>query len=274
MPVKMAASDYEPHICAIDVEVELFNANKVANLYKAAVIKKVSEIKKHTKDKDLHPTLMPKFYSTFTKASALLGQGQEDDIQGQGHSSLTTASTLLSDGQEDEHKGQGHSSFTIASALLSQDHYESDTDLLGQGHSKGQDDDLFNDNDLVCAAEELDRAPERFTQKQPVSKIKYFFENKMTEENEVEKCENEGQSLEDKNNFDIPQVSTWTDTKGDDKIDLHTCSADTSECMAETDVHSATTQPCTTGQTSRPSILKKLPPKITYFFENHNQSPR
>ena len=59
-PDRLAAADYEPRICAIDVELELFQASKVANGYKASVMNKVSEIKKLSMQQDLHTALLPK----------------------------------------------------------------------------------------------------------------------------------------------------------------------------------------------------------------------
>lgn len=59
-PAKMAACDYEPRVCAIDLEYELFKASRLANLYKAAVMKKGFEIKNHTKRREIHAALIPK----------------------------------------------------------------------------------------------------------------------------------------------------------------------------------------------------------------------
>ena len=66
--VKMAACDYEPRICAIDTEHGIFRSNKLLNIYKVNVMKMTGEIRRMTKDKTLHSSLMPK---TFHPASTL-----------------------------------------------------------------------------------------------------------------------------------------------------------------------------------------------------------
>ncbi|KAK3099186.1 hypothetical protein FSP39_000705 [Pinctada imbricata] len=60
VPHKLAAVEYEPKCCAIDVEYEVFKSSKMANLYKASVMKMVNEIGKCTKNKELHSSLVPK----------------------------------------------------------------------------------------------------------------------------------------------------------------------------------------------------------------------
>ncbi|XP_053399831.1 ATP-dependent DNA helicase Q5-like [Mercenaria mercenaria] len=64
IPTKMAAKDFVPRCCAIDLEYEVFKANRLHNIYKASVMRSVSEIKKFTALKDLHTSLVPKWSST------------------------------------------------------------------------------------------------------------------------------------------------------------------------------------------------------------------
>ncbi|XP_059509832.1 ATP-dependent DNA helicase Q5 isoform X2 [Stegostoma tigrinum] len=45
----------DPHSCAVQMEYEAFKISKMANLYKALVLKKVGEINKSTQNKPLHP---------------------------------------------------------------------------------------------------------------------------------------------------------------------------------------------------------------------------
>lgn len=61
IPAKMAAQDYEPKCCAIDLEYEIFKSSKAANLYKASVFSRCGEIKRTTSGKELHKTLIPKW---------------------------------------------------------------------------------------------------------------------------------------------------------------------------------------------------------------------
>ena len=58
--LKLAASDYEPRICAIDLEHGVFKSNKLMNTYKASIVRLTSEIKKTTKEKNLHMSFVPK----------------------------------------------------------------------------------------------------------------------------------------------------------------------------------------------------------------------
>ncbi|VDI76630.1 ATP-dependent DNA helicase Q5 [Mytilus galloprovincialis] len=67
---KMAAKDYEPECCAIDEEFDVFKSSKAVNLYKAAIMSKCNEIKKTTKSKDLHKSLVPKGSDNFKSSSA------------------------------------------------------------------------------------------------------------------------------------------------------------------------------------------------------------
>lgn len=69
IPSKMAAQDYEPKCCAIDVEYSVFKSSKAANLYKAAIMSKCNEIKKMTGSKELHPALVLKWTSDDTSGS-------------------------------------------------------------------------------------------------------------------------------------------------------------------------------------------------------------
>ena len=93
---KMAAIDYEPRACAIDEEHAAFKMSKQSTLYKAAVMRKVNEIKNLTNSHRLHSALVPKFASLLTPASQLLkgnrlpgfmlasSEGQcQDECQGQ-----------------------------------------------------------------------------------------------------------------------------------------------------------------------------------------------
>ncbi|XP_063413438.1 ATP-dependent DNA helicase Q5-like isoform X2 [Mytilus trossulus] len=77
---KMAAKDYEPECCAIDEEFGVFKSSKALNLYKAAVMSKCNEIKKTTKSKDLHKSLVPKESENFksSPASHFSNDGTDD----------------------------------------------------------------------------------------------------------------------------------------------------------------------------------------------------
>lgn len=76
----MAAKDYEPECCAIDEEFDVFKSSKAVNLYKAAIMSKCNEIKKTTKSKDLHKSLVPKGSDNFksSPASHFSNDGMDD----------------------------------------------------------------------------------------------------------------------------------------------------------------------------------------------------
>lgn len=57
---RLSAADYEPRVCAIDVELEAFKSSKLANGYRASIMKSVNEIKQTTLKSDLHASMVPK----------------------------------------------------------------------------------------------------------------------------------------------------------------------------------------------------------------------
>ena len=74
-PDKMAAIEYEPRTSAIDEEHVVFKSSKLNTLYKATVMRKVNDIKRHTNCQQLHASLIPKFASQLTPVSQLLKGG-------------------------------------------------------------------------------------------------------------------------------------------------------------------------------------------------------
>ncbi|XP_064637483.1 ATP-dependent DNA helicase Q5-like isoform X2 [Lineus longissimus] len=57
---KLACADYEPRCCAIDMEYDIFKVNKLLNIYRAGIMKKVGEIKKLTENREIHEMMIPK----------------------------------------------------------------------------------------------------------------------------------------------------------------------------------------------------------------------
>ncbi|XP_071787619.1 ATP-dependent DNA helicase Q5-like isoform X2 [Asterias amurensis] len=55
---KLAASEWEPHCKAIDVEHEMFKVSRQSNMYKAKILSQVSSIKKSTKECMLHEVFL------------------------------------------------------------------------------------------------------------------------------------------------------------------------------------------------------------------------
>ncbi|XP_052282182.1 ATP-dependent DNA helicase Q5-like isoform X2 [Dreissena polymorpha] len=59
VPEKLEAQDYVPRCTAIDLELEVFKANRLHNIYKTSIMRKVTEIKKSTALKQLHSSMAP-----------------------------------------------------------------------------------------------------------------------------------------------------------------------------------------------------------------------
>ena len=85
---RISARDFEPRCCAIEVEHGLFQAHKIANIYKTSVMRTVSEIKKYTQENKLHSCLLPRSESVTSstngaelkQTSLSLCTKQESDI--------------------------------------------------------------------------------------------------------------------------------------------------------------------------------------------------
>ncbi|XP_067860488.1 ATP-dependent DNA helicase Q5 isoform X2 [Heptranchias perlo] len=60
----------DPHSCAVEMEYEAFKITKMANLYKALVLRKVAEINKWTQNGPLHPQLTEMETTASTVATA------------------------------------------------------------------------------------------------------------------------------------------------------------------------------------------------------------
>ena len=58
VPHKLNVHEYEARRAAIDTEYHIFRANKMANIYKASVLKTTNEVKRNTTAKDLHSSLI------------------------------------------------------------------------------------------------------------------------------------------------------------------------------------------------------------------------
>ena len=147
---KMAACDYEPRICAIEVEYELWKASRLANLYKASVMKKCFEIKKYTAKKDLHPGLIPKGPNAISSS---------DETE--------PSSSVIDD------------PFAKMSAMLGLS-----KPLVSSSASEDENKDCFaNYMPRETAVKKAERA-EAAAQPKPVPKITYFFESNGTEKGE------------------------------------------------------------------------------------------
>ena len=85
---RISARDFEPRCCAIEVEHGLFQAHKIANIYKTSIMRTVSEIKKYTQENKLHSSLLPRSESVTSstngaelkQTSLSLCTKQESDI--------------------------------------------------------------------------------------------------------------------------------------------------------------------------------------------------
>ncbi|XP_069129051.1 ATP-dependent DNA helicase Q5-like [Argopecten irradians] len=120
VPHKLEGQDYEPRCCAIDLEYDIFKVNKMANIYKAAVMRTTNEIKKCTSSKDLHVSLVPKSDPGDVKTSP-------SDSKGCG---FTTASDMLASVKAEETESKSKPAvFLSAAEMLRKDHKKSDPPL-------------------------------------------------------------------------------------------------------------------------------------------------
>ena len=132
--VKIAASDYEPRCCAIDLEYEVFQGSKLANIYKVNVMKKTREIKQCSQSEELHISLYPKMNHGVGLPSSSSEKSEEKDK----YPGLVTASQLLSLKMQDR-EDQGHVSSDL-DPLREGEHlsngidHSTDPSYSGQGH--------------------------------------------------------------------------------------------------------------------------------------------
>ncbi|XP_067913951.1 ATP-dependent DNA helicase Q5 isoform X2 [Heterodontus francisci] len=70
----------DPHLCAVEMEYEAFKLTKMANLYKALVLRKVAEINKSTQNGPLHPQLTTMDAAASTVAIVDCDKGNETFI--------------------------------------------------------------------------------------------------------------------------------------------------------------------------------------------------
>lgn len=112
----MSASDYEPQVCAAEVESLIFNAQKTATGFKAAVLGKVREIKLRTDRGELCSDLISPGVSGFMSAnSSSLGRctdGAGDSLSSYKKPKLTgllfdKAGGLLSKPQDSKTEASG-----------------------------------------------------------------------------------------------------------------------------------------------------------------------
>lgn len=95
IPSKMAAADYEPNCCAIDLEYNVFKTSKATNLYKAAIMSKSNEIKKITSTKELHQSLVPMLSSGDTSGSSPGNHGNNSNDKREFGCGFIKASDML-----------------------------------------------------------------------------------------------------------------------------------------------------------------------------------
>ncbi|KAL5013049.1 hypothetical protein ScPMuIL_011600 [Solemya velum] len=183
IPHKLIGKDYEPRCCAIDLEHEVFMANKMANMYKASVMRTVNDIKRTSTLKELHKALMPKWGVSTVDAT--------DEESTSGDAKVGCVSHLET-GSENENccqektgsdavlgfrtaleisKMKGHNS----EASHSRDSYEKSINDLDVKEADSNPTEIKKSPDTVVSTSSL-------ISESRVPKIKYFFENSQTED--------------------------------------------------------------------------------------------
>ena len=172
---KLAASDYEPRICAVDLEHGILKSNKLMNTYKANIVKLTNEIKKTTKEKNLHMSFVPKSSNsaTFLSAAKLLDNDMDNCDE---------------DATLDNSENRQNVVFRKASDLLKNGSLAATEGVEVSNETKS---DEFGELSCPSTSElgtNLDCKSDTSTVliKKEVPKIKYFFEE--TEKDEVEVC--------------------------------------------------------------------------------------
>ena len=175
-----------------------FLANRIVNIYKASIMRSVTEIKKNTAIKELHIALVPKWHST----SAILDNDPEDSVTKQ----------TDSDSKSCENDTKAHingDTTTISnskdSKLLDCDNVSNDVNHSGAANSSHLG--IQCENTINLGDKNTDKSSHNSdiseTQKEAtvkpvwkppvVPKIKYFFErgDSLKKEEEEKDCENQ-----------------------------------------------------------------------------------
>lgn len=168
--VKLAASDYEPRICAIDVEHGVLKSNKLLNIYKSGIMKLVGEIKRSTNAKDLHSALVPKSKSDFGMTADLLNGESENidetlEVESNACDKPFPVFTKASDLIKSNHASTSKSC-TVTSS-------ESSADTSSKETFSTETCDISSD---LKTESKMNPYPDTVLVKKEVPKIKYFFE--------------------------------------------------------------------------------------------------
>ncbi|XP_048243709.1 ATP-dependent DNA helicase Q5-like isoform X2 [Haliotis rufescens] len=121
---RISARDYVPRCCALDLEYQTFQSNKIANVYKAGVMRVVSEIRKCTKDKKVHTSL-----ESNTKSSASGRPGSPANSPGADttNPSLPLGTKVHKNTDTGASRLSASSAFVTASSLLASRERNSDS---------------------------------------------------------------------------------------------------------------------------------------------------
>ncbi|XP_046558559.1 LOW QUALITY PROTEIN: ATP-dependent DNA helicase Q5-like [Haliotis rubra] len=121
---RISARDYVPRSCALDLEFQTFQSNKIANVYKAGVMRAVSEIKKCTKDKKIHTSLES---NTRSSASGKPGSPASSPGADTTNPSLPSGTKVHKNIDTGASRLSASSAFVTASSLLASRERNSDS---------------------------------------------------------------------------------------------------------------------------------------------------
>ncbi|ESP03659.1 hypothetical protein LOTGIDRAFT_171190 [Lottia gigantea] len=112
---KLRSRDYEPRCCALDLEHKIFKSNKIAVMYKSSVMKTVSEIRRLTREKELHTSIFGESATPTDNNEDCLHDSSNDSGMISVDSAFVTASSLLS---KESKPSTSMSGFVKASSLV------------------------------------------------------------------------------------------------------------------------------------------------------------
>ncbi|XP_062609320.1 ATP-dependent DNA helicase Q5-like [Saccostrea cucullata] len=144
IPTKLAASDYIPKTCAIDIEYDVLKANKLANVYKASIMKTINDIKKCTGSKELHSCLVPRNENQNNCDDLVSETPDKTAMQG----SPTPESCIFYDPVEKDYPELG-STFVKASSLMKSSSPSSSLPNLSNPYSATN----YTTNGISCKSE-------------------------------------------------------------------------------------------------------------------------
>ncbi|XP_071950989.1 ATP-dependent DNA helicase Q5-like isoform X2 [Antedon mediterranea] len=273
MPDQLAASEWEPQCCAIDGEHSMFKISRHVNMYKAKLFSLTNEIKKSTKNNELHPLLHPKDDSISCSKSIYEDeQGISKSLvkhsrlsQPLHHQAFQTASSLLN--------GQSELTTTNLKTTTNQSELEENAD--GYISEELPDDkecfssteiEEIQSSSIVTKYAGFDTASSILYRKHEGSSVGNSIENKLysTDKN-LEESENK--VTETSMNTNFVSTTNLNFSKGLSVSEIDSCLLTEKNCTLLPSKDSDETEQSTVNNESIQDKQTSKRPVIKYFFE-------